>query len=441
MALIRIYDIIAKKREGAALSKEEIDFSIRGYTSGDIPDYQMSALLMAICIKGMTDEETANLTMSMANSGDITDLTTIPGIKVDKHSTGGVGDKTTLIITPIVASCGVNVAKLSGRALGHTGGTIDKLESIEGYRTDIPQAEFLKLVQDIGASVIGQSPRIAPADKKIYSLRDQTATVESIPLIASSIMSKKIASGADAIVLDVKTGSGAFMKEIDDAIMLAKKMVAIGDKVGRETVALVTDMNIPLGNAIGTSLEVIESVQILSGQGDERLASLCITISANMLYLAKMGSINECKEMVMESIRSGRALEKLCQMVRAQGGNDSLIRNTDQFPKAAIAHPVKATQSGYITDMDTEKIGVSALLLGAGRESMDEQIDFSAGIILGRRTGDFVKKGDILATLHTNSENRLSRAKEVYMNAIKFSDEKPIERDLIIKRIGGTKSE
>ena len=255
MGLIRVYDIIAKKREGEALSKEEIEFAIDGYTNGHIPDFQMSALLMAICIRGMTDEETANLTMSMASSGDIINLQSIPGIKVDKHSTGGVGDKTTLIITPIVASCGVNVAKLSGRALGHTGGTIDKLESITGYRTDISQAEFIKLVKEIGISVIGQSPHIAPADKKIYSLRDQTATVESIPLIASSIMSKKIASGADAIVLDVKTGSGAFMRETDDAIMLAEKMVAIGDSVGRNTIALVTDMNVPLGNVIGTSLK------------------------------------------------------------------------------------------------------------------------------------------------------------------------------------------
>lgn len=437
MGLIRIYDIIAKKREGGALSKEEIEFAIEGYTNGDIPDFQMSALLMAICIRGMTDEETANLTMSMANSGDIIDLQSLPGIKVDKHSTGGVGDKTTLIITPIVASCGVNVAKLSGRALGHTGGTIDKLESITGYRTDISEAEFIKLVKDIGVSVIGQSPHIAPADKKIYSLRDQTATVESIPLIASSIMSKKIASGADAIVLDVKTGSGAFMKEIDDAIMLAEKMVAIGDNVGRKTIALVTDMNVPLGNAIGTSLEVIEAAQILTGHGDERLLNLCTTISANMLYLAGKGSIAECEKMVEDSISNGSAFEKLCQMARAQGGDDSLIRNTDKFPKAGIIHRVKAVESGYISDMDTQSIGISALLLGAGRESMDDEIDFTAGITLNCRTGDYVECGDVLATLHTNCEDRLKKAREVYMNAIKFSDEKPIERDLIIKRIGG----
>ena len=437
MGLIRVYDIIAKKREGEALSKEEIEFAIDGYTNGHIPDFQMSALLMAICIRGMTDEETANLTMSMASSGDIINLQSIPGIKVDKHSTGGVGDKTTLIITPIVASCGVNVAKLSGRALGHTGGTIDKLESITGYRTDISQAEFIKLVKEIGISVIGQSPHIAPADKKIYSLRDQTATVESIPLIASSIMSKKIASGADAIVLDVKTGSGAFMRETDDAIMLAEKMVAIGDSVGRNTIALVTDMNVPLGNAIGTSLEVIEAAEILKGHGDERLMNLCTSISANMLYLAKIGSIDECHKMVEKSIRSGAAFDKLCQLVRAQGGDDSLIRNTDKFPKAGIIYRVKAEESGYISDMDTQKIGISALLLGAGRESMEEQIDFTAGIILNCRTGDYVKCGDVLATLHTNSEDRLIKAKEVYMSAIKFSDEKPIERDLIIKRIGG----
>jgi len=437
MGLIRVYDIIAKKREGEALSKEEIEFAIDGYTNGHIPDFQMSALLMAICIRGMTDEETANLTMSMASSGDIINLQSIPGIKVDKHSTGGVGDKTTLIITPIVASCGVNVAKLSGRALGHTGGTIDKLESITGYRTDISQAEFIKLVKEIGISVIGQSPHIAPADKKIYSLRDQTATVESIPLIASSIMSKKIASGADAIVLDVKTGSGAFMRETDDAIMLAEKMVAIGDSVGRNTIALVTDMNVPLGNAIGTSLEVIEAAEILKGHGDERLMNLCTSISANMLYLAKIGSIDECHKMVEKSIHSGAAFDKLCQLVRAQGGDDSLIRNTDKFPKAGIIYRVKAEESGYISDMDTQKIGISALLLGAGRESMEEQIDFTAGIILNCRTGDYVKCGDVLATLHTNSEDRLIKAKEVYMSAIKFSDEKPIERDLIIKRIGG----
>ena len=307
MSVIRIYEIIAKKREGGALSKEEIEFAIDGYTNGHIPDFQMSALLMAICIRGMTDEETANLTMSMANSGEIIDLSPISGIKVDKHSTGGVGDKTTLIITPIVASCGVNVAKLSGRALGHTGGTIDKLESITGYRTDISQDEFIELVKDIGVSVIGQSPHIAPADKKIYSLRDQTATVESIPLIASSIMSKKIASGADAIVLDVKTGSGAFMKETDDATMLAEKMVAIGRNIGRETIALVTDMNVPLGNAIGTSLEVIEAAEILKGHGDERLMDLCITISANMLHLANMGNIDECHMMVKGSIATGAA--------------------------------------------------------------------------------------------------------------------------------------
>lgn len=437
MSLIRIYDIISKKREGGALTKEEIEFAVQGYTSGRIPDFQMAALLMAICIKGMTDEETANLTMSMANSGDIIDLSQISGIKVDKHSTGGVGDKTTLIVTPIVASCGVNVAKLSGRALGHTGGTIDKLESITGYRTDIPQAEFLRLVQDIGVSVIGQSASIAPADKKIYSLRDQTATVESIPLIASSIMSKKIASGADAIVLDVKTGSGAFMKEIDDAIMLAKKMVAIGDNVGRKTVALVTDMNIPLGNAIGTSLEVIESAEILQGRGDDRLRELCTAISSNMLHLAGKGSIVECERMVEDSINNGSAFEKLCRMAHAQGGDDGLIRNTDKFPKAQIIYPLKAHKSGYITDMDTQRIGISALLLGAGRQSMEEQIDFSAGIMLSCRTGDYVECGDVLATLHTNSEDRLKKAKEVYLGAIEFSDEKPIERDIILKRIGG----
>ena len=437
MSVIRIYDIIAKKREGGALSKEEIEFAIDGYTNGYIPDFQMSALLMAICIRGMTDEETANLTMSMANSGEIIDLSPISGIKVDKHSTGGVGDKTTLIITPIVASCGVNVAKLSGRALGHTGGTIDKLESITGYRTDISQDEFIELVKDIGVSVIGQSPHIAPADKKIYSLRDQTATVESIPLIASSIMSKKIASGADAIVLDVKTGSGAFMKETDDATMLAEKMVAIGRNIGRETIALVTDMNVPLGNAIGTSLEVIEAAEILKGHGDERLMDLCTTISANMLHLANMGSIDECHMMVKDSIATGAAFEKLCQMARAQGGDDSLIRNTNKFPKAGIRYRVKAKQSGYISEMDTQKIGISALLLGAGRESMEEEIDFTAGIILNCRTGDYVKCGDVLATLHTNCEDRLKKAKEVYMDAIKFSDKKPIERELILKRIGG----
>ncbi len=364
---MRMVDIIQKKKDGKALTKEEITFFIKGYTNGDIPDYQAAAFTMAVCFNGMNAQETAWLTEAMAFSGDTVDLSVIEGKKVDKHSTGGVGDKTTLVITPIVAACGVPIAKLSGRGLGHTGGTVDKLESIPGLKTAFTTDEFLSIVRKTGICVAGQSANIAPADKKLYALRDVTATVRSMPLIASSIMSKKIAAGADAIVLDVKTGSGAFMSEHDDAVALAKEMVTIGENVGRTTIALVTNMNMPLGHAIGNSLEIIEAVEVLKGGGDDDLRQVCFALAANMLFVAGKGDMAHCEKLAEDAVNSGKALKKLEEMVQGQGGNSDCISNTELFAKAEFSHEIKAERSGWISFMDTVAIGEAAAVLGAGR--------------------------------------------------------------------------
>jgi len=432
---MRMYDLIARKRDGGALSVQEIEEMISGYVEGRIPDYQMSAFLMAVYLNGMSEEEIVALTQAVAHSGDMVDLSAIEGIKVDKHSTGGVGDKTTLIIAPMVAACGVKVAKMSGRGLGHTGGTVDKLESIPGFQTVIPQERFFEIVNTIGVSVIGQSGNLAPADKKLYALRDVTATVESIPLIAASIMSKKLAAGSDAILLDVKTGSGAFMKTVDDSIALAKEMVSIGENAGRKTAALITDMDIPLGNNIGNSLEVIEAVDTLKGNGPEDLTEVCLHLAANMLYLAGKGTIEECLEMAKKTIEDGSALKRLVDMVEAQGGDPSVILDTDKFEKAPFTKQIIAEKEGYIAAMDTEACGIASSMLGAGRETKESAIDFTAGIILARKVGDYVKKGDLLATMYTSKEELFAGAEKRYVSALTFAKEKPLDDPLIFARI------
>lgn len=434
---MRMYDLIEKKKHGQELTEEEIRFFVMGYTGGEIPDYQMSALLMAIYFKGLTEKETSNLTMAMAESGDTIDLSAIKGVKVDKHSTGGVGDKTTLIIAPMVAACGVPVAKMSGRGLGFTGGTIDKLESIPNFQTTISREEFFHIVNDIGVSVIGQSGNLAPADKKLYALRDVTATIDSLPLIASSIMSKKIAAGADCILLDVKTGSGAFMKTREESIALAEMMVTIGESVGRRTVALITDMNRPLGYAIGNSLEVMEAIDTLKGGGPADLTEVCLEIAANMLFLAGKGTAVECRKMAAGTIADGSALNKLIRMVEAQGGDASVIRNPEGFKKAKIIREIYAQTGGYVSGIHTEACGTASVVLGAGRETKESPIDYSAGIMLKVKLGDLIKAGDLLAVLHTSTEELYQKGKTILQKAIEISSEKPVIAPLIHMRITG----
>lgn len=435
---MRMYDIIEKKRDGGKLSKEEIEFFITGYTDGTIPDYQASALTMAIYFQGMDKEETAHLTTAMARSGDMVDLSAINGIKVDKHSTGGVGDKTTLIVAPIVAACGVPVAKMSGRGLGHTGGTVDKMESIPGLCTTIPKERFFEIVNTIGISVIGQSGNLAPADKKLYALRDVTATVGSLPLIASSIMSKKIAAGSDCILLDVKTGNGAFMKSLDSSIELAQEMVSIGEQAGRKTVALITEMGIPLGHNIGNSLEVIEAVETLQGHGPADLLEVCTELAANMLYLADKGDVDTCRKMVQQVISDGSALQKLKDMAAAQGGDISVLEDTNRFEKAAFTQEVKAPKSGYITSMQTEEIGIASVVLGAGRENKEDTIDFSAGIRLLKKYGEPVSAGETIAYLYSNKKESFPDAENKIINAIEIGDVSPSPLPLIHARISGS---
>ena len=393
---MRMYDIIAKKRDGGTLTQEEIAFAVNGFAAGSIPDYQMSALMMAVYLRGMTATETAQLTAAMAYSGDMVDLSGIGGVKADKHSTGGVGDKTTLVAGPIVAACGVKVAKMSGRGLGHTGGTLDKIEAIPGCSVSLTQKAFFRQVNDIGIAVIGQTGNLAPADKKMYALRDVTATVSCIPLIASSIMSKKLASGADCILLDVKTGNGAFMKTLEDSIALAKAMVDIGEHNGRRTAALITDMDTPLGRNIGNSLEVIEAVETLRGKGPADLTEVCLSLASGMLWLAGRGGAAACRAMAEDALRSGAALAKLRAMVAAQGGDPAVIDDPSGFPAAAYEHDVVCMQDGWLYATDTEKIGIAAVLLGAGRETKESVIDPAAGIRLLKKAGDPVKKGDVL---------------------------------------------
>lgn len=430
-----MYDIIAKKKYGLELTASEIEFTIKGFVNSEIPDYQMSALLMAIYFKGMTGGETVSLTESMAHSGDTIDLSEIEGVKVDKHSTGGVGDKTTLVVAPIAAACGARVAKMSGRGLGHTGGTIDKLESIPGFNASILREDFINIVNRTGLCVVGQTGNLAPADKKIYALRDVTATVDCVPLIASSIMSKKLAAGADCILLDVKTGSGAFMKSVDESINLAQVMVGIGWGAGRKCAALITDMDIPLGFAVGNTLEVIEAVDTLKGKGPKDFTECCIELAANLLELAGKGSIGQCMRQVKAAIANGAAFEKFCEMIEAQGGDTGVIRDTTKFENAPVIHEVKSPFSGYISLMDTEAIGIASVMLGAGRETKDSPIDYLAGILLRKKTGDNVNKGDTLAVLHTSDEALVKSAQEHFLSAITVSDLKAEPKPLIYAKV------
>ncbi len=403
---MRMYDIILKKRSGEELTKEEIQYFIKGYAEGAIPDYQAAALLMSIYFMGMSKKETAELTMAMVNSGETVDLSGINGIKVDKHSTGGVGDKISLVVIPLAASLGIPVAKMSGRGLGHTGGTIDKLESIKGFRTELSKDEFIYNVNKYKMAISGQSGNLVPADKKLYALRDVTATIDSIPLIASSVMSKKIASGADCIVLDVKTGSGAFMKSVEEAEELAHTMVEIGRSLNRKTVAIVTDMNQPLGYEVGNSNEIIEAINVLKGMGAEDETEVALTIASYMAILGKAyENYNEAYKALRQIIGTGKAIEKLKQLIQIQGGDPGIVDNTDMLPKAKYHIEVSSMLDGYISSIDAESIGVSAMLLGAGRKTKEDIIDYSAGISLKRKVGDKVATGDTLCVLHTNQEN------------------------------------
>ncbi len=411
---MRMVDIIEKKRDGFSLSKEEITFFIKGYTNGSIPDYQASALAMAIVLNGMDKEEIGDLTDAMMHSGEIIDLTSIKGMKVDKHSTGGVGDKTSLVLGPLVASCGAKLAKMSGRGLGHTGGTLDKMESIPGMRINLSEEEFIEQVNKIGMAIIGQTVKIDPADKKLYALRDVTATVESIPLISSSIMSKKLASGSDSILLDVKFGSGAFMKTIEKAKELARTMVDIGAYLNKDTRAIITDMEEPLGMAIGNALEVKEAISTLRGNGPKDLVDLVTYAGAIMLEQAKIvNSLEEGKRKIKQAIEDGSGFNKLLEFVSAQGGDVSYIKDPSKFKLAKNIVPIYAISSGYVGKIDSLLIGVSAMKLGAGRETLNDTIDMSAGIILNKKVGDFVNKGDIICYLHTNKDDYASISKDV----------------------------
>lgn len=434
---MRMYDIIENKRNGCELSKEEIDFFVKGYTDGSIPDYQASAFCMAVYFKGMTEKETVLLTEAMANSGDTVDLSMFGNLSADKHSTGGVGDKTSLIVAPIVASLGGKVTKMSGRGLGHTGGTVDKLESISGYKTTLSQEEFISQIEKVGMAIIGQSGNLTPADKKLYALRDVTATVDSIPLIVSSIMSKKIAAGSHNIVLDVKCGSGAFMKNLEDAEILAEEMVKIGKGCGRNMAAVITDMDTPLGSAVGNSLEVIEAVKVLKGETDNDLKEVCIAIAAELISLVYSVSHDEALKRVNDALDSGKAFEKMKEWISAQGGNTDCIDNTELFEKAQYSFDVIAEADGYIASMDTEKIGLTSVILGAGRAAKEDSIDYSAGIIIYKKTGEKIWKGEKIATLLTNNKQSLADAEKMYLSAVCVSSEKPQSKPLIYKIIRG----
>jgi len=439
---MRVIDIIKKKRDGEILTSKEIDFFIRGLTRGEIPDYQATALLMAIYFSGMTEDETYHLTYSMMNSGEVLDLSDIPGIKVDKHSTGGVGDKLSLTIAPLVASAGVPMPMIAGRGLGHTGGTVDKLESIPNFRTNLSLREFKETVKKINLSIIGQTSEIAPADKKLYALRDVTATVESIPLIVSSIMSKKLAEGIDGLIMDVKTGNGAFMKEFEDAIELSEGIVQIGKKMGKNVVAIITDMNQPLGYAVGNSLEVIEAIEFLKGKGSDDIKNLTLKIGAWML---KIGGITEDIEdgikILQEKLKSGEGLEKFRELIKCQNGNPEITEDYNLFPKAKIIKDVKSRESGYVQKIETDKIGISACILGAGRLKADSPIDYSAGLILRKKIGDYVEKGEPLITIHTNlplpflNKEGRSEAESIITNSYIIGINQPIKPPMIHKVI------
>lgn len=428
-------DLIQKKRDGKELTKAEIDFIIQNYTNGDIPDYQMSAFAMAVYFKDMTTEERAHLTMAMVESGDQIDLSAIEGIKVDKHSTGGVGDTTTLVLAPLVAALGVPVAKMSGRGLGHTGGTIDKLEAVPGFHVEIDNQEFIDLVNKNKLAVIGQSGNLTPADKKLYGLRDVTATVNSIPLIASSIMSKKIAAGADAIVLDVKTGAGAFMKTPEEAEELANAMVKIGNAVGRNTMAVISDMSQPLGLAIGNALEIKEAIDTLSGKGPKDLEELCLTLGSHMVYLAKKAdSLEQAREMLKEVIVSGKALETLKVFLKAQGGDESVVDHPERMPQAAHTFELTANEDGFVSEIVADEIGTAAMILGAGRATKESEIDLAVGLMLNKKVGDQVSKGDSLVTIYSNTEN-VEDVKKKIRDAYTISKEAVEAPPLVYKEI------
>lgn len=422
--------LIRKKRDGAALSREETEYMVNAFTRGDIPDYQMSAFLMAVIFKGMDDSEISALTDSMARSGDMLDLSRFGNLSADKHSTGGVGDKTSLIVGPIVAACGGVFAKMSGRGLGHTGGTVDKLESIEGYKTSLTEEEFLSQSERVGIAVIGQTGNLAPADKKLYALRDVTDTVDSIPLIVSSVMSKKIAAGAKNIVLDVKYGSGAFMKNENDAVILAEKMVEIGKRCGRNIAAVISDMDVPLGYAVGNSLEVREAISLLKGADIPDLREIVLCLSSELISMIFETDIESARASAENALDSGKAYSKFCEWVTAQGG---ILK--DDFVVAPIKEDIFAKKSGYISHMDAEKIGRASCELGAGRKKKDDIIDLSAGIMLTKKTGDYVEKGDVIATFHTSCNDKLAAAKEFFESSIEYSDNEVEKSDIVAKII------
>lgn len=425
-------EIIRKKREGRALSSEEIEYMVKGFTAGEIPDYQMSAFCMAVIFNGMDDAETASLTEQMARSGDMLDLSRFGALSVDKHSTGGVGDKTSLIVGPIVASCGGVFAKMSGRGLGHTGGTVDKLEAFEGYRTSLEKEEFLSQAENIGIALIGQTGNLTPADKKLYALRDVTDTVDSIPLIVSSIMSKKLAAGAKNIVLDVKCGSGAFMKDIESARTLAQKMVDIGKVCGRNMSAVISDMDVPLGRTVGNSLEVKEAIALLKGADIPDLREICVSLSAQLISMIHGVDADEARAMASRAIDSGAALAKMKEWIQAQGGDASWVDEPEKFPKAKICREIRSYQEGYISHMDAELIGRAACELGAGRKTKEDCVDYSAGIVLCKKTGELVRRGDVLARFYTSDEKRTESASELFAKALKFSKQKTETGALIL---------
>ncbi len=432
---MRMYDLILKKKQGKELNTEEINWMIKEFTEGRIPDYQMSAMTMAICFQGMDKRETFDLTMAMRDSGDVLDLSRIDGIKVDKHSTGGVGDKVSLVLTPIVASLGVPVAKMSGRGLGHTGGTIDKLESFSGFSTEISEEKFIDSVNTIGIAIAGQTANLAPADKKLYALRDVTATVDQMSLIASSIMSKKLASGADAIVLDVKTGNGAFMQKEEDAIALAKAMVDIGNRAGKQTVAVITDMDEPLGNAVGNALEIKEVIDALHGDGPEDLMEVVYALGTQMLLLAKRAEDEEiARNLITESIQERKALKKFAEFIENQGGNREEILHPDMLPKARYVIPVLAEEEGCIEQILAQDIGIACMTLGGGRENKESTIDHGVGIILTKKISDTVKKGETLALIHANSKEKAVLTSHLVKNAYQIAKE-PAKKAPMVKCI------
>ncbi len=434
---MNMYDLIVKKKRGEELTKEEIGYMITNYTSGQIPDYQMSAMMMAICFQGMTPEETKNLTLAMAESGDMLDLSAIDGIKVDKHSTGGVGDKTSLVLGPMVASLGVAVAKMSGRGLGHTGGTIDKLESFTGFHTSLSNEQFIQNVNKIHMAIVGQTADLAPADKKLYALRDVTGTVDQLSLIASSIMSKKLASGADAIVLDVKTGDGAFMKTLEDSVALAEAMVSIGKLSGRKMAAIISEMDQPLGNAVGNSLEVKEAIETLQGNGPDDLVELVLTLGSHMVVAAeKADSIEEARERLELSLKDGSAFETFKKFIVAQGGSEEEVLCPEKLPAAKYVEEVICEEEGYVAKIQTEEIGRISLLLGGGRETKESEIDLAVGLVLKKKCGDKVLSGDSLAQIHANDLEKLALAKERLRKAYRIVEEK-VEKGSVIKRVIG----